>query len=79
MNTNANPSRMKLLDVVRLEVDLPDEGLFKGDTGTVVHEHFGSRSALEIEFCDPEGRTITMLALLPSQLSLVWSAPEEEG
>ncbi|WP_434678345.1 DUF4926 domain-containing protein [Pseudomonas sp. R1-18] len=69
---------VKLLDVVRLEVDLPLDGLFKGMTGTIVHEHSGPGFAYEVEFCDSEGRTIELLPLLRPQFSLFWSAPETE-
>jgi hypothetical protein len=71
-------TEVKLLDVVRLEVDLPLDGLFKGMTGTIVHEHSGPRFAYEVEFCESEGRTIELLPLLRPQFSLFWSAPETE-
>lgn len=66
--------KLGLFDVVRLEVDLPEEGLKKGDTGTVVFDFESPRNAYEVEFCDSEGRTLVTLALLPSQVSLVWAS-----
>ncbi|CAM3427210.1 DUF4926 domain-containing protein [Pseudomonas floridensis] len=56
----------RLLDVVRLEVDVPDEGLLKGTTGTIVHEFFVPDIAHEVEFTDSQGRTTAQLTLLPS-------------
>jgi hypothetical protein len=73
---NESWTGVKLLDVVRLDVDLPLNGLSKGMTGTIVHEFHGRTHAYEVEFCDSEGRTVEMLPLLPSQFSLVCSAPE---
>lgn len=61
----------RLLDVVRLEVDVPDEGLLKGATGTIVHEFFVPDIAYEVEFTDSQGRTMAQLTLFPSQLSLL--------
>ncbi|WP_231653650.1 DUF4926 domain-containing protein [Pseudomonas californiensis] len=61
---------MTINDVVRLDVDIPEEGLFVGDIGTVVHECIGPRTAYEIEFTDEHGRTVVQLTLLPSQISL---------
>lgn len=61
----------RLLDVVRLEVNVPDEGLVKGAMGTIVHEFFVPDIAYEVEFADPQGRTTAQLTLLPSQLSLL--------
>jgi hypothetical protein len=66
--------KLGLFDVVKLEVDLPEEGLKKGDTGTVVLDFESPRNAYEVEFCDSEGRTLVTLALVPSQISLVWAS-----
>jgi hypothetical protein len=75
---NESWTGVKLFDVVSLDVDLPLDGLSKGMTGTIVYEFNGRTPAYEVEFCDSEGRTIHTLSLLPSQFSLVWSAPEAE-
>lgn len=61
----------RLLDVVRLEVDVPDEGLLKGTTGTIVREFFVPNIAYEVEFTESRGRTTAQLTLFPSQLSLL--------
>jgi hypothetical protein len=44
-----------LLDVVALTADVPENGLLRGQVGTVV-ERLGP-GIFEIEFCDDEGRT----------------------
>lgn len=56
------------LDVVVLAEDLPDEGLTKGMTGTIVMIFSAPTLGYLVEFCDEEGRTIAMPALLPEQL-----------
>ncbi|WP_073168021.1 DUF4926 domain-containing protein [Pseudomonas asturiensis] len=61
----------RLLDVVRLEVNVPDEGLVKGATGAIVYESFVPDIAYEVEFADSKGRTTAQLTLFPSQLSLL--------
>jgi hypothetical protein len=45
-------------DVIKLAVDLPDEGLNKGSTGTIVMI-LAKDSAYECEFCDQSGRPIS--------------------
>ncbi|MEE4696566.1 DUF4926 domain-containing protein [Pseudomonas alliivorans] len=57
--------------MVRLEVDVPDKGLLKRTTGTIVHEFFVPDIAYEVEFTDSQGRTTAQLTLFPSQLSLL--------
>lgn len=56
------------LDVVVLGEDLPDEGLVKGTVGTIVMVFDTPTLGYLVEFCDKEGRTIAMPALLPTQL-----------
>ncbi|WMY76419.1 DUF4926 domain-containing protein [Buttiauxella selenatireducens] len=56
-------------DVVVLAEDLPDEGLTKGMSGTIVIVFTNPELAYLVEFCDEEGRTIAMPALLPDQLN----------
>ena len=57
---------IKLLDVVALVEDLPDEGLWHGQVGTVV-EVLGP-GVFEVEFSNDEGETYAMLALRTEQL-----------
>lgn len=62
---------MKLFDVVRLVVDLPDENLFAGMIGTVIHIFTQPTTAYEIEFCDEDGVTVAQIALTPEQFELI--------
>lgn len=57
---------IKLLDVVALTEDLPREGLFRGQVGTVVE--ILSPYVYEVEFSDDEGQTYAMKALKAFQL-----------
>uniref|UniRef100_UPI000CFBE70D YrhA family protein n=1 Tax=Cronobacter sakazakii TaxID=28141 RepID=UPI000CFBE70D len=56
------------LDIVVLGEDLPDEGLEKGTVGTIVMVFDTPTLGYLVEFCDKEGRTIAMPALLPAQI-----------
>ena len=58
--------RIKLLDVVALMEDLPEQGLLHGQVGTVVEEL--APHVFEVEFCDDEGRTYAMLEARAEQL-----------
>lgn len=60
--------RYALLDVVALAEDVPEDGLTAGMTGTVVDVYSTPTEAYEVEFCDPQGRTIALRAFLPDQL-----------
>lgn len=62
------------LDVVVLGEDLPDEGLVKGTVGTIVMVFDTPTLGYLVEFCDEEGRTIAMPALLPAQLKSYFTA-----
>lgn len=52
---------VKLLDVVALLEDRPQDGLASGQVGTVVEVH--STDGFEVEFLDSQGRTIALLTL----------------
>jgi hypothetical protein len=58
------------LDVVALNVDLPDNGLRAGETGTVVHVFHRPHTAYEVEFTDRDGRTLAMVTLTADQIRL---------
>jgi hypothetical protein len=58
---------MKLFDVVKLAVDVPEEGLQAEAVGTIVDEYAGSQE-FEVEFTDGNGRTIALTALRIDQL-----------
>src|SRR5260370_10535542 len=55
-------------DVVQLVRDLPDHGLARGATGTIVHVFDRPNRAYQVEFCDATGRTIAQLALEPHEI-----------
>ena len=60
---------IKLLDVVALSEDLPQDGLMRGQVGTVVE--MLAPNVFEVEFTDDEGRTYAMKALKTSQLMIL--------
>ena len=76
------PNAIKLLDVVALTVDLPNENLWRGQVGTVV-ELLADGEAFEVEFSDSPaerlrhrtGRTYESLGLLPEQIMLLHFEP----
>ncbi|MGA2131955.1 MAG: DUF4926 domain-containing protein [Bryobacteraceae bacterium] len=59
-------SAIEMHSVVALIQDLPEEGLVRGQVGTVVENW--SPGVYEVEFCDDHGRTYAMLALKAEQL-----------
>lgn len=78
--------KFELLDAVTLMVDWPGgepspgDLAFDnyrepriGDVGTIVMVYDNPCEAYEVEFCDHEGRTTAMMALLPDQISLYMS------
>lgn len=65
---------IKLLDVVALTVDLPEDNLWQGQVGTVVEILAGGK-AYEVEFCDRDGRTYEMLGLRPEQIMVLHYEP----
>ena len=54
-------SRIEMHAVVALTDDLPEEGLVRGQVGTVVEDW--APGVYEVEFCDDNGRTYAMVAL----------------
>ena len=65
---------LKLLDVVALTVDLPEDNLGRGQVGTVV-EILAGGTAFEVEFSDREGRTYESLGLRPEQIMVLHYEP----
>jgi hypothetical protein len=65
---------IKLLDVVALTVDLPQDNLWRGQVGTVV-DILANGQAFEVEFCDREGRTYESLGLRPDQFMVLHFDP----
>ena len=65
---------INLLDVVALTVDLPEQGLTRGQVGTVVEEL--APGVYEVEFSEnTTGHTYAMLALKTEQLMRLRFAP----
>jgi hypothetical protein len=65
---------IKLLDVVALTVDLPEDHLWRGQVGTVV-EILAGGAAFEVEFSDRAGRTYESLGLRPDQIMVLHYEP----
>ena len=53
---------IKELDAVALTCDLPEQGLKRGDVGTVVLVH-GNGVAFEMEFAGYDGHTVALITL----------------
>lgn len=66
---------IKILDVVALLKDRPDEKLLRGQIGTVV-ECYG-KSDFEVEFSDNNGRTISLLTLSTDEIMLLHNEPAQ--
>ena len=64
---------VKLLDVVALLVDKPQERLVAGQVGTVVEVL--APNAYEVEFLDSKGRTIAVTELDRAELLLLQHEP----
>lgn len=69
-----NKSRIELLDVVALTVDLPEYNLYRGQVGTVV-ELLADGAAFEVEFSDRSGRTYESVGLRPEQIMVLHFEP----
>jgi Domain of unknown function (DUF4926) len=69
-----NLSQIKLLDVVALTVDLPDDYLWRGQVGTVVDTLAGG-TAFEVEFSDRDGRTYESIGLRSDQIMVLHFEP----
>jgi Domain of unknown function (DUF4926) len=60
-------------DIVAVTEDLPQEGLRRGQVGTVVE--YLLPEVFEVEFSDNDGRTYASLGLRADQLMVVWYQP----
>jgi hypothetical protein len=67
-------SRIELLDVVALTVDLREYNLYRGQVGTVV-ELLADGAAFEVEFSDRNGRTYESVGLRPEQIMVLRFEP----
>jgi len=66
---------IKILDVVALLKDRPDEKLSRGQIGTVVECY--SKSDFEVEFSDNNGKTISLQTLSANEIMLLHHEPAE--
>ena len=64
---------IQLLDVVALTEDLAEQGVRRGQVGTVVEEL--APDVFEVEFSDDNGRTYALLALPADQLMVLHYQP----
>jgi hypothetical protein len=62
---------MRLFDVVRVRVDVPDQGVRAGDTGSIVLVHDGHPVTYEVEMVDKQGRATNVATLRAGDLELV--------
>ncbi len=60
---------MEMLDLVATTIDLPEEGIDKGDEGTIVE--ILAPGVFLVEFCDDDGVTLSTLVLKAEQLRVV--------
>ena len=70
-------NNLKLLDVIALTVDLPEENLWCGQVGTIV-EIYENGTAYEVEFVDTQGKTYGLLTLYPQQIMQLHYQPTEK-
>jgi hypothetical protein len=68
-------ANIRLLDDVALTADRPDQGLVRGQVGTVVAVL--APDAYEVEFCDDEGRAYAQLPLRDQDLMILHYQPHE--
>jgi len=64
---------VKLLDVVALLEDRPQDRLVSGQVGTIVEVH--SPDGFEVEFLDSQGRTIGLVTLKRSDFLVLRHEP----
>ena len=69
------PPELHVLDVVALTDDVPDEGLVRGQVGTLVEEL--APNVFEVEFADQQGRTYALVPLPAERLMPLRFAPSE--
>lgn len=64
---------INLLDIVALTNDLPEQGLLRGQVGTVVE--ILTPGTYEVEFSDDTGKTYALATLREDQLLLLHMRP----
>ena len=68
---------IETLSVVAVLEDLPEEGLVRGQVGTVVEDW--APGVYEVEFCDHNGRTYAITALKAEQLMRLHHQPAHQA
>jgi hypothetical protein len=68
---------INLHSVVALLEDLPEQGLVRGQVGTVVESW--APGVYEVEFSDDQGRTYAMVALKAEQLMRLHHEPVHQA
>jgi len=68
---------IEMLSVVALLQDLPEEGLVRGQVGTVVENW--APDVYEVEFSDDHGRAYAMVALKADQLMRLHHEPVQQA
>lgn len=64
---------MRLLDVVALLEDCPEQGLVRGQVGTIVEVY--EPGVFEVEFSDTQGRMYALETLRSDQLMILHHQP----
>jgi membrane protein implicated in regulation of membrane protease activity len=67
---------IEMLSVVALLQDLPEQGLVRGQVGTVVEDL--APGVYEVEFCDDNGRAYAMASLRAEQLLRLHHEPVQQ-
>jgi hypothetical protein len=75
MKTAMQETPVKLLDVVALLEDKPEERLVSGQVGTVVEVL--TPHVFEVEFLDSQGRTVALTELKRAELLVLRHEPVE--
>ena len=60
--------RFNELETVKTLKDFPEEGIIKGDIGTIVMAFMIPNEAYEVEFVNSDGSTRAMFAIIPDDL-----------
>lgn len=68
---------IEMHSVVALLEDLPEQGLVRGQVGTVVETW--APGVYEVEFCDDNGKTYAMVALKTEQLMRLYHEPVHQA
>jgi hypothetical protein len=68
---------IEMHSVVALLQDMPDQGLVRGQVGTVVEDW--APGVYEVEFADDNGRTYAMVALQAEQLMRLHHEPVHQA